>query len=132
MVKHAGVSAWHKQWAQFPVPNRFLGITTEIASIYDDIPFVSQCAMRWVAHHDRMLELKEILGLALKVIQYEEFAHNTQPMIAELQDFLGLEHPIPVPDVKLASLDKWKTQLSTEDIAKIKEIIGVAPGLSSS
>lgn len=62
MLKHKGVLAWHKRWREFPIPNRFLGISLETAQVYDDIPLASKSAMRWVAHHDRMNVLKSTLG----------------------------------------------------------------------
>ena len=131
MMKHKGVSAWHKRWREFPVPNRFLGITPELADVYDNIPFASQCAMRWVAHHDRMNELEKILGDDLLVISYESFANNTEKIINELQQFLGIHEPIPIPDVKTDSLDKWRTQLSDEEIMQIQNIVGFAPDVST-
>ncbi len=127
MMKHKGVSAWHKRWKEFPVPNRFLGITTELASIYEDIPFASQCAMRWVAHHNKMNELKNILGNDLFTISYEDFAYNTEKVIHDLQDFLGFNQPIPVPEVKIDSLHKWEKQLSNQEINQIQDIVGFPP-----
>ncbi len=127
MMKHKGVSAWHQCWQDFPIPNRFLGITHEIAKGYENIPFASQCAMRWVAHRDKMTELKGVLGNSLMVISYEEFAHNTKGIIFELQQFLGLLNPIPLPIVKIESLEKWKKQLSSDEILQISDIVGFFP-----
>lgn len=127
MMKHKGVSAWHKRWKKYPIPNRFLGISTELASTYDDIPFASQCAMRWVAHHNKMNELKNILGNDLFTISYEDFAHNTEKVIHDLQDFLGFNQPIPVPEVKIDSLHKWREQLSNQEISQIQDIVGFPP-----
>jgi hypothetical protein len=127
MWKHKGVSAWHKRWRKFPVPNRFLGITPELAEIYDEIPFASQCAIRWVAHHDRMKELANALGDSLMVVSYESFAMNTEKSLHKLQQFLGLQRPIPVPDVKSDTLGKWKDQLSDEHVKQIESIVGFPP-----
>lgn len=127
MMKHKGVSAWHKRWKEFPIPNRFLGITTELADTYDSIPFASQCAIRWVAHHDRINELRKILRDDLLVISYESFVSNTEKIIYELQKFLNLQSPIPIPDVKTDSLQKWKTQLSDEQVEQIQSIVGFHP-----
>lgn len=126
MMKHSRVSAWHRRWREFPVPNRFLGITAEAAAAYDDIPFASQCAMRWLAHHNKMNELRNSLGDALLVISYESFARNTEQTIAGLKEFLGLHEPIPIPEVKLESLSKWKGQLSDAELVDIQNIIGSA------
>lgn len=46
MMKHKGVSAWHGRWREFPIPNRFLGITPELEDVYDNLPLASQCALR--------------------------------------------------------------------------------------
>jgi len=127
MMKHEGVSAWHKRWREFPIPNRFLGITLDRAKAYDDIPFASKCAMRWVAHHDRMNELRDTLGHSLKVISYEDFVHNTESITRELQHFLELRNPIPTPNVRIDSLTKWKQNLSDEEIQQIHGVVGIRP-----
>jgi hypothetical protein len=61
------------------------------------------------------------------VISYESFAYNTEKIIRELQMFLGLHSPIPVPDVKIDSLQKWKKQLSNEEVKQIQDIVGFPP-----
>lgn len=127
MIKHAGVSEWHKRWREFPVPNRFLGITVETANRYDEIPFASKCAMRWLAHHDRMNDLKRTLGEDLLVIPYETFAQDTRAILDDIRQFLGLRSEFPMPEVKTQSLDKWKSQLSDEELMQIQEIVGVRP-----
>jgi hypothetical protein len=124
MMKHSGVSAWHHRWREFPVPNRFLGITSELADDYEGLPFASQCAMRWLAHHNRMKELRSYLDDALFVISYESFAQDTEKTINELKQFLRLDEPIPVPEVKLESLNKWKSQLSDSELIDIQNIVG--------
>lgn len=127
MMKHSGVSAWHARWREFPIPNRFLGITPAIAENYENIPFASQCAMRWLAHHKRMEELRNSLGHALLVISYESFAHDTERTINEVKQFLGLHEPIPIPEVKRESLNKWKHQLSPAEVSDIQGIVGYSP-----
>jgi hypothetical protein len=129
MLKHDGVLAWHTRWREFPVPNRFLGITPELAKRYDTIPRAAQCAIRWLAHHDRMNALRLTLGSSLMVISYEAFADNTEQTIRDLQHFLGLAAPIPVPEVKRNSLQKWRTQLSIEEVHQIQSIISFPPPL---
>jgi hypothetical protein len=127
MMKHRGVAAWHKRWREFPIPNRFLGITEDIASEYESIPFASQCAMRWLAHRDRLDGLRTSLGDSLFVISYESFASDTEKIIADLQRFLNLCTSIPIPDVKTDSLHKWKKQLSDDEIDQIEDIVRIPP-----
>ena len=100
MMKHKGVTAWHSRWREFPVPNRFLGISATEAEGYENIPIASQCAMRWLAHHSRMSRLENILGV------------NTSTAM---------------PDSSLESLHKRESQLSNEEIEQIKKIVGFSP-----
>jgi hypothetical protein len=127
MMKHKMVASWHKLWRQFPVPNQFLGIDEETAKIYETMPLAARCALRWVSHHRRMEELRGTLGRSLLFIQYESFAANTEREIAGLQSFLQLKQSIPVPDVKSESLDKWRTQLSQDEVKAISDVVGFAP-----
>lgn len=124
MLKHQSVSKWHKRWKEFPVPNRFLGITVDMKDHYGSYPIAAQCALRWRAHFNQMNDLRHRLGTDLLVISYEEFSQNTAAVIQNLQEFLGLEQPLPLPVVKTESLDKWRTQLSIEDISHIQEVVG--------
>ncbi|MBT8037056.1 MAG: sulfotransferase [Verrucomicrobiae bacterium] len=127
MLKHKSVSAWHRRWKEYPVPNRFLGITEKMADRYDDIPLASQCAIRWVAHHQRMNQLRSSLADDLSVISYEDFAYDAEETILKLQKFLGLHEPIPVPKVKTESLRKWRANLSDENLSQIEDIVGFPP-----
>jgi len=127
MLKHEGVLAWHARWREFPIPNRFLGITPELANRYDTIPRAAQCAIRWLAHHDRISALRTTLGSSLIVISYETFADHTGQTVRDLQHFLGLRAAIPIPHVNRDSLQKWQTQLSADQIQQIQSIVGVPP-----
>ncbi len=127
MMQHKGVSSWHQRWKEFPIPNRFLGITEEMADNYETLPLASQCALRWLAHHNRMNDLRDYLGNNLLLISYETFARDTEHTINALQRFLGLQQPVPVPEVKVESLDKWKSQLSEGDVKAIQDIVGFPP-----
>ncbi len=132
MMRHKGVSAWHKRWREFPVPNRFLGITREAAENYDNTPLASQCAMRWIAHQHRMKELQVILRDSLFSISYEQFAYDPAATICAMKEFLGLRKPIPVPDVRMDSLNKWKVQLADEEISQIHSVVGFGPDSAAS
>ena len=127
MVKHHGVLAWHKRWREFPIPNRFLGITEDIAKVYENIPLASQCANRWLAHRDRLEDLQSSLQDCLFTVSYESFVTNTRKTMADLQKFLKLGSAIPIPDVRTDSLHRWKKQLSDEEINQIQGVVGIAP-----
>jgi hypothetical protein len=127
MLKHAGVLVWHERWREFPVPNRFLGIGEREAETYDELPLAAKCALRWRAHEARMRELQQRLGDRIWVGSYEELLTDTRSQIDDLERFLGLEQPIPDPELRRESLDKWRTQLSEQDIEAVASVVGAAP-----
>lgn len=127
MLKHKGVKTWHKDWKQYPIPNAFLGITEEIATHYDNLPLVTQFAFRWKAHQEQMNKLQENLHNRLLVINYEELIFNIRENLNKLEDFLELKEPIPIPEIRSESLDKWKKQLDDSEIKQIAEIVGYLP-----
>lgn len=127
MLKHKMVASWHQKWREFPIPNEFLGIDEETAKVYDSLPLPAQCALRWVSHRKRMQFLRGKLGASLHHIQYESFAANARGEMERLQKFLGLQHPIAVPDVKVESLAKWKAQFKPEEIEAISRVVGFTP-----
>jgi hypothetical protein len=129
MMEHPAVSDWHRRWREFPVPNRFLGITPELADTYDDLSLATRCAIRWQAHHERMDQLSGLLGTSLMVISYEEFATRTPVIVEDLRVFLGLHSAVPVPDVRVESLSKWREQLTDEDLRSIERVVGLPPPL---
>ena len=98
-----------------------------MAEMYDSVPLASQCAMRWLSHHIRINELKDILEDDLFVISYELFARDPTDTIHKLKQYLGLHEPVRVPEVKIESLSKWKKQLSDADIHDIQNVVGFSP-----
>jgi hypothetical protein len=126
MLKHAGVLGWHERWREFPVPNRFLGITRENAATYDALPPAAKCAYRWRSHAERMAELPAALGERLHVIAYEELIREPKAAIARITAFLRLTATIPPPAIKAESLDRWQRELSPDVQQQIATITGVA------
>ncbi len=127
MKRHKGVSDWHARWREFPVPNRFLGISEEIAADYEDLSQVKKLAMRWLAHRDRLQYLRPILAGSLLTIDYEQFAAEPEQIVGQLEKFLQLSQPLYVPEVRIASLTNWQTELSEQEIEEIHEVVGVEP-----
>jgi hypothetical protein len=124
MLKHEGVSAWLQRFREFPIPNRFLGISSSDADGYEDKPVAARAAMRWVAHKTRMDQLKGVLGDRLKVFDYDTLILHTAREVQNLQHFLVLATPILSPPVKRESLEKWRHDLSDEQVTQIAGIVG--------
>lgn len=127
MLKHARVLAWHDRWRSFPVPNRFLGITSENHHGYDTLPLATRCALRWKSHAARMDELVGVLGDRLLVVGYERLIEETAAEMARLNAFLALDSPVPAPFIKAESLDRWSRELTADEQRQIEEVTGIAP-----
>jgi len=125
MLKHRGVLRTIEQWQRYPLPNRFLGIDRDTANRYERMSLVERCALRWVAHANRLDELAGRLpsGTFL-LLQYDALAAEPTREQEKLQHFLGLGRPFAPVDVKREALDKWQRQLSAEDVRAIDAIVG--------
>jgi len=124
MLKHRGVLQWHTRWKEFPIPNRFLGIDVETAAAYEDLPLVAKCALRWLAHRNRLTILARTLGKDLLVLSFEQLLSEPLASMRRLQSFLKLEQPIPVPCIDTTPLTKWHSELSDEQVSQIRDIVG--------
>ena len=124
MLKHRGVQTWHQTWRQYPVPNRFLGITEEMAETYDEMHLAAQCAVRWRAHAVELHRLSGVLGSRMHVVSYEALQTSTEAEVDRLGRFLAVNGPIPIPQVRTDSLDRWETELSLEIRQEIRSVVG--------
>ena len=74
-----------------------------------------------------MNQLRSFLKTDLLTISYELFVEDTNNVITELENFLGVSSHIPIPSVKKESLYKWKKQLTQDEINQIEEVVGFPP-----
>lgn len=121
MLRHDGVQQWHRRWREFPVPNRFLGISADLEPTYDDLSLETQCALRWKAHAERMADLRNELGERMLYIDYERLLQDEQA-VRDIEQFLELEQPFPPFEMQLGSLEKWEEQLSDEQVAAVTAV----------
>ena len=119
MLNHSGVQQWFNRWDG--QPNQFLGVTPELVDVYDSLPIVAKCALRWKSHNDAtiaLLERDDVLP-----ISYENFILDPGTCLQAIEQFLELETALDVPPVKTDSLDKWKNQLTDDQLGVIDSII---------
>jgi Sulfotransferase family len=126
MLRHDGVTVWHERWRDFPVPNRFLGIDEALAAEYEALPLETKFAIRWRAHADQMARLREILGPRIMYLDYDRLLQDER-VIGDLQEFLELDRPFPPFEMKMDSLDKWRSQLSDDQVAAVSAAAGAVP-----
>lgn len=122
MLKKPEVRRWVETWQNFPIPNRFLGITTELAPHYGSLSVAARCALRWRAHTDQLDLLARKWPDLVMILDYEALQADPEGEMLRLQQFLGLEQPLVVPEVKQESLKKWESQLSAEEVEAILEV----------
>jgi hypothetical protein len=127
MLRHRGVSAWHKRWRKLPLPNPFLGIDEATAETYDELSLAARAALRWKSHHERLIELTGSLGDRFLLVRYEDLAADPAAELARIQGFLGLDTPFQTPSIKHESLAKWRSQLEPADIDAIRTVVGFEP-----
>lgn len=127
MLQHAGVSSWHDRWRDFPVPNHFLGITEELAQVYNTYSVATKSALRWRSHNAQMLKLQTSLGNRLLVLHYDTLFTDPDRHLASLAAHLELAQPFPPVVVKADSLQKWRSQLTSEQLIDIQEVVGFQP-----
>jgi hypothetical protein len=121
MLQHREVLAHFQRWQLYPIPNRHIGLASDLVDRYDALPLVAKCALRWREHHRRINELRAALGDRLLVVEYERYIRDLDSHVRLLSDFLGRE--VASLPVDLAPLTKWQEILSSQDRRLIDEIV---------
>lgn len=123
MLNHPGVEWLAKRWPEFPVPNRFFGVSDAMAAEYDLMPPAAKCAARWRAHHDELQRLSGVMGSRLSVISYESLQLSTADEVSRLEEFLELRNPLPMPEVRTDSLNRWESELDPAMVRQIQSVL---------
>ena len=121
MLNHSGVLNWYET-LPLDKPNRFLGITEENCSFFKDLPIESKCAYRWVSHKKELQRLQNVLNERYILFDYDDFLMKMDENLEKLSDFLSLENKFKPEELKIDSLNKWKSFLSKEQIANIDKV----------
>ncbi|MDZ5696130.1 sulfotransferase [Chelativorans sp. M5D2P16] len=123
-LRHEGVRYWAENWDAYPVPNRFLGVSEDNREAYARMSLAGRCAVRWHAHLRRLDELETVLGERMIRMRYHKLQTDTAQELQRLQEFLDLDDPIARPEIKSKSLVRWKEDLSEQQVAEIRAIVG--------
>ena len=127
MLQHTGVMNWIHRWREHPLPNRFLGISPANAQAYAELPLEGKCAVRWKAHLLQLGHLESSLGSRLAVFDYDRLQVDTSLELERMGVFLKLTSAIPVPNVKRASLERWRQELSETQKEHITQALEAFP-----
>jgi hypothetical protein len=120
MLQHHGVRRWCEQWDQYPVPNRFLGITAANVDWYRDALVLERCVARWRSHENEIDRLAGVLKERMFTVQYERLVEDPKTTLAAVRDFLALRERFPDAKPQTGSLDKWKGYLTDLDVRRIQ------------
>lgn len=122
MLRHAGVKSWFERWREFPIPNRFLGITPELAERYEEMSLVGKCALRWRAHHEEMARVRSLIPDSFLFLSYEDLVGSPEREIDKVDRFIGVR-PLGRPvKVERGPLEKWSGVLSAEERGVIEAL----------
>lgn len=122
MIQHAGTRAWVERWERYPVPNRFLGLRTELVAHYRALSPAARCALRVIAHSQEIDRLRARLGARLLVVEYEALLRDPGAAAQSLQRFLALAAPLQFPSPLPDRADRWRTMLGAAELAEIRAL----------
>lgn len=122
MLQHEGVRTRTENWAEYPFPSRFLGVTEDNVERFSAATLAGRCAFRWLSHTERILELAKHGGVA--PIRYEYLVERPREAMGSLFQGLGLptQHPDQGYRADPASTRKWARDLSEEQVAEVLAI----------
>jgi hypothetical protein len=130
MMKHPAVRAWSVDWHRYPIPNPFLGITTDNARRYEKMSLAERCTMRWIGHYRKMLDLRGSHDRRFLCIVYEELCKQPETCLSAVADWLGLVGEFQIPLIDGGALTRG-ADMPVEDaaaIARLLEEFGVEEG----
>lgn len=121
MLLHKGVLSWYAEADKLPFPNHFLGPVPR--EIFFSLSDAEKCALRVVHHKNVIASLSRATIAAFKVQCYEDFAGDLLSEANALFAFCDLPPLGSLPiEFKAESLEKWKHQLSKEQVRAIDDI----------
>lgn len=123
MLLHGRFVYPESRWRPLPVPNRFLGIERDKAEEYAALSPVEQLTLRWVANERRFAVIRQSLGKRLLEVEYEQLVLNAGPAFERISAFLRLDHAISPPALKPGVLEKWRDELTPQQIAAIDAML---------
>jgi hypothetical protein len=121
MLRHGGIMRWYED-LPLDRPNRFLGVTEANRDEFASLSPAERCTWRWRSHRDELLRLERVLGDRFVLVRYEDFAREPATDLDRVARLLGVDNEFELPDIALDSLEKWRRNLSDEQVAAINVV----------
>lgn len=107
----------------YPKPNRFLGITAENASLYNNsLSDLQRAVFKWCSHEQRIRELEKKFPKSVMRIRYDDLYENNQSIMFSVANFLNVQKPKCLQPFDEKSLYK-KRYLTNDEYTEIKEAL---------
>jgi hypothetical protein len=113
MMQH-GCAYWGNRWKEFPLPNKFLGVTEETAEEYDKLSLMQKCVWRWCNHNKEMFSKWMYIENNLMVIQYQTLVFEHKPTVSNISRHLGVDLPLGIPDEDASF--RWRGTLDLNEL----------------
>jgi hypothetical protein len=98
MLNHEGCLTWVKNWKDYPLPNKFLGVTEETKDIYGKLDLMEKCVWRWCSHDAEMR--KNLWWRDSMYIEYDVLVLSNEYIIDTLSRFMDIDIKAGRPDEK--------------------------------
>nr|WP_321233428.1 sulfotransferase [uncultured Psychroserpens sp.] len=122
MLNHKGVLSWYHK-LPLDQPNTFLGITESNKDYFEELPLESKCTIRCLAHMNRLEYLNKKFPNSVELVSYEDFYDDYDDLMQRIKKFLNLDFNLNSEPLNPSGKDKWKSNLSEEQIRNIELII---------
>nr|WP_133004963.1 sulfotransferase [Marinobacter sp. JH2] len=118
-LHHSGVASWAENYENFPVPNRFLGVSDENIGHYKRYSLAQRSALRWAVHMERLDNLKRKYPDSVFIMNYEQLCVSPEVQLHKLSDFLGCKNDFKGPVVETSALYKKNKLKEKSDVLLI-------------
>src|SRR5690606_15186404 len=122
MLQHPGVLKWYEKLPDNRI-NRFLGITKTNLEYFSQLNVEEKAALRWLSHKREIERLESLYPEQFLSVKFDDFITNYQNCSERIAHLLSIDNRFAPENFKYGSLDKWRTQLSAEQIGRIYRVL---------
>jgi hypothetical protein len=133
MLQHEGCLTWVKNWKDYPLPNKFLGVTEGTAKSYEELDFLQRCVWRWDSHKDEMYRKVDLLSFKQRKVDLLSFKQNFEKFLfidyssllwshSKTIESIGAFMGISIPEGKPEYINdfKWVDNLTSQDCLRVE------------
>lgn len=119
-LRHPDVRKWVEDPRRIELPNPFLGVSRQNLDSYTALAPAGRLAVRWAATRHAIEEAERLFPDNFISIEYERLHSAGDEELERVTSFLGLTGPMPPLEPVRRSVDRWRDDLSSEDLDQIE------------